>query len=503
MRVLSASIGHETNTFSVTPTTLEDFRRDSPDPEFGAGEPILRSLAGTGTIHGGYMDGAERFGFELSPLVFAWATPSGIVRQDAYDFLKGLLLDRMGKAGAFDGILLDLHGAMVTEEWEDAEGDLIAAVRAKAGQGVPMVVTLDLHANVTAKMAEHADVILGFDEYPHIDMGDRGREAAEIMSRMLKGDLKPALAYRQLPLITMPPKQCTFIEPMKTLLQKAHALEAEPGVVNVTLAMGFPFADIRDAGVVVLVTSDNDAALAHQKAEEMARAIWEVRDDFNVTLTPVSEAIAYSRSHPDDLVVLADGSDNPGGGGPCDGTVILRQFIEEKVESAVVAVIADPAAVSLAMAAGVGSTITLDLGGKTDHRHGEPIHATAYVRLISDGSFAQTGPMGTGVRAEMGKAAVLVIEGVEVVVTEQRIQPYDAALLRSVGIEPTERRIIALKSAVHFRSTFQEIADRIFDMDTPGVHRPDFANYTYRRLRSPIHPLSVSASLAPRLAEDP
>jgi microcystin degradation protein MlrC len=197
------------------------------------------------------------------------------------------------------------------------------------------------------------------------------------------------------------------------------------------------------------------------------------------------------------LVILADGSDNPGGGGPCDGTVILRHFIEEKVEGAVVVVLADPAAVSLAMEAGVGSTITLDLGGKTDDRHGKPIHATAYVRLLSDGSFVQTGPMGTGVRAEMGKAAVLVIEGVEVIVTEQRIQPYDAALLRSVGIEPTERRIIALKSAVHFRSTFQEIADRIFDMDTPGVHRPDFANYTYRRLRSPIYPLSVSASLAP------
>jgi microcystin degradation protein MlrC len=316
--------------------------------------------------------------------------------------------------------------------------------------------------------------------------------------------LKPALAYRQLPLITMPPKQCTYIEPMKTLLQKARAIEEEASVVNVTLAMGFPFADIRDAGVAVMVTTDNDEALAQQKAEEMAKAIWDRRDDFNVKLTPVSEAIAYSRNHPKELVVLADGSDNPGGGGPCDGTVILRQLIEENVEGAVVAVIADPEAVSLAMNAGVGGKLTLDLGGKTDDRHGEPLRVTAYVRLISDGSFIQTGPMATGVRADMGKTAVLVANGVEVVVTEQRIQPYDAALLRSVGIEPTERRIIALKSAVHFRSAYQEIADRIFDMDTPGVHRPDFGNYAYRRLRSPIHPLApnVAFDSAPNHPKD-
>jgi microcystin degradation protein MlrC len=489
MHILTACIGHETNTFAATPTTLEDFRRGSPTPDFSDGEAILHHFRGTRTIHGGYIAGAEKHGMTLEPLMHTFATPSGAVQQSAYDFLKSLLLERLQAAGACDGVLLDLHGAMVTEDIEDEEGDLVAAVRAVVGGDVPIVMTLDLHANITAQMAEHANVIIGFDEYPHTDMFERGVEAVDVMAAILRGEIRPTMAYRQLPLLTMPPKQCTLIEPMRSLLAKARAMESEPNVVNVTLSMGFPFADIHDAGASVLVTTNNDLALAQHKAAEMADAIWNRRDDFRVELTPVSKVIEYARTQAKGLVVLADGSDNPGGGGPCDGTVVLRQFLEQDVPDAVVAVIADPQAVAEAMAAGVGNTVTLDIGGKTDDRHGEPIHATAHVKLLSDGRFTMRGAMGGGARANMGKTAVLVVGGVEIVVTERRIQPYDAALLRSVGIEPTHRRLIALKSAVHFRGTYQDIAERIFDADTPGVHRPDFRCYEYRRLRRPIHPL--------------
>jgi microcystin degradation protein MlrC len=411
------------------------------------------------------------------------------VEQRAYDFLKSLMLERLRAALPCDGILLDLHGAMVAAEIEDAEGDLIAAVREIVGREMPIIVTLDLHANVTEQMARHADTIIGFDEYPHVDMYERGVEAADVMAAMLQSGLRPTLAYHQLPLITMPPKQCTLREPMLSLLAKAHAMEQEAGVVNVTLAMGFPFSDIHDAGVSVLVTTDGDAELARRKAAEMAAAIWAKRDDFTVTLTPVPEAIAYAREQATGLVVLADGSDNPGGGAPCDGTVILRHLLEQDVRDAVVAVIADTEAVARAIAAGVGNRVTLDLGGKTDDRHGPPLHLTAHVRLLSDGTFVMRGPMGGGAVAHMGRTAVLVAGGVEIVVTEHRIQPYDTALLRAVGIEPTQRRLIALKSAVHFRGTYQPIAERIFDADTPGVHRPDFSGLTYRRLRRPMYPL--------------
>jgi microcystin degradation protein MlrC len=490
MRILTACIGHETNSFATTPTTLEEFRLGSRAPDFGGGEPVLRQFRHTRTIHGGYIDGAERHGLTLEPLVWTFATPGGNVPQSAYEFLKGLLLERLKAAVPCDGVLLDLHGAMVTEEVEDAEGDLIAAVREIVGT-TPIVMTLDLHANVTAQMAQHADAIIGFDEYPHTDMYERGVEAAELMAAILRKELRPTLAYHQLPLLTMPPRQCTLREPMLSLLARAHALEQEPGVLNVTLAMGFPFSDIRDAGVSVLVTTNGDTDLARRKAEEMAAAIWERRADFAVTLTPVPEVIAYVRSQAQGLVVLADGSDNPGGGGPCDGTVILRHFLEAGVSDAVVAVIADPEAVARAVDAGVGHSVTLELGAKTDDRHGAPLSVTAHVKLLSDGAFVMRGPMGGGVRASMGRTAVLVVGSVEIVVTERRIQPLDTELLRSVGIEPRQRRLIALKSAVHFRGTYQEIAERIFDADTPGIHRPDFANYDYRRVRRPIYPLDA------------
>jgi microcystin degradation protein MlrC len=425
----------------------------------------------------------------LKPLLWTFAMPGGTVVQAAYDHLKGLLLDRIRRAGPFDGLFLGLHGAMVTEAHEDAEGDLIAAAREAVGPRTPIVVTLDLHANLSSRMAEAADVLIGFDEYPHTDLHERGREAAEVLSRILSDGLRPCMAYRQLPLITMPPRQCTLIEPMRSLLAAAHEMERDPGVVNVTLAMGFPFADVRDAGASVTVTTDGDPDLARRRADEMAAAVWARREEFDAPLTPVAEAIRFAKDRAKGPVVLADGSDNPGGGGPCDGTVILRELLGSGLEGAVVAVIADPGAVTQATLAGVGNRVSLSLGGKTDDRHGPPVGMDAYVRLISDGEFIQQGPMGTGSRAHMGRTVVLVANGVEVVVTERRIQPYDASLLRSVGIEPAQRRLIALKSAVHFRGSYQGFADRIFDADTPGVHRPDFSCYEYRRVRRPIYPL--------------
>jgi len=504
MRVVSAGIGHETNTFSARPTTLAEFQRDSAgfaitpeNPEgFPAGEALAGRLRGTRTVHGGYLAGAERHGLALTPLLLTWATPGGPVSQEAYLRMKELLLARLQAEPPADGVLLDLHGAMVTETEEDAEGDLIAAVRQAVGPRTPIVVTLDLHANVTARMTASADAIIGFDEYPHVDMFERGEEAAALLAAIGRGDVRPALAHEPLPLITMPPRQCTRIEPMRSLLGRARAMEAKAGILNVTLAMGFPFADIPDTGVSVLVTADGDKDLARRHARSMAQAIWRRREEFAVTLTPVSEAIRLAGEELGGPVILADGSDNPGGGGPCDGTVILRELLESGVQSAVVAVIADPEAVALAAAAGVGKEITLDLGGKTDDRHGAPVRLTARVRLLSDGVYCMQGAMGAGITSRMGRTAVLVSGGVEVVVTERRVQPYDVSLLRSVGIEPERRRLIALKSAVHFRASFEPFAGRILNADTPGIHRPEFAAFEYRRLRRPIYPLDPEASYA-------
>jgi len=377
---------------------------------------------------------------------------------------------------------------MVTEELEDAEGDLMQAVRETVGE-TWIVTTLDLHANITEKMAHYADVIIGFDTYPHVDCYERGFEAGQLLFGMNRGNVQPTMAYRQLPLLTAPPAQCTMKSPMTEVINALHALETERGVVTATLSMGFPFADITDAGVSVLVTTNGDMALAETHADRFAAHIWEMRDRFTFNLHSVEAAIEIANQTDGNPIVLADGADNPGGGGPCDGTTILRKFIEADVQDAVIAVIADPESVDQAVKARVGNRVQLNVGGKTDTQHGAPVALTGSVKALSDGRFILKGPMGRGTAGNMGRTAVVQIGGIEIILTERRIQPYDAQVLRSVGIEPKARKLIALKSAVHFRADYTPIAHQILDVDTPGVHSPNLFNYDYQKLRRPIYPL--------------
>ena len=482
MRVALGCIGHETNTFSSVPTTMESFK------EVYRGEQIMSAFRQTSTITGGFIEQAEKTDLQIVPLLWTFATPSGIVQQQAYDTLKAEFLTLLRDAGPLDGVFLDLHGAMVTEDLEDAEGDLIRAVRTVVAD-LPIIVTLDLHANITAAMANVADTIIGFDTYPHVDCYDRGLEAARVMFDMLQGTIQPTMAYRQLPLLTAPPAQCTMKPLMEEVVQHLHALEARPGVVTATLSMGFPFADIQDTGVSVLVTTDNDQRLAEKYADEFAEYLWDKRMAFDIDLVSVDAAIKRVKEAEGQPVVLAEGSDNPGGGGPCDGTIILRAFIEADVQGAVFAVIADPESVALAIQAGVGHNVDLQIGGKTMPLHGEPVVATGYVKTISDGRYVYKGSMGRGRIGKMGRTAVVTVGGIEIILTERRDQPYDCAVLRRVGIEPKDRKAIVLKSAVHYRADYTPIAHDILEVDTPGVHSPDLFSYDYKNLRRPIYPL--------------
>ncbi len=489
MRIVSGGIQHETNTFSHQPTALADFERDSGcGPDFSGGDAIFRRYRNTGTIHGGYIDAADVLGFELCPLICARAQPSGIVEASAFNAILEMFLDRLKEALDVDGVLLDLHGAMVTADCDDGEAPFMEAVRAAVGPEIPIIATLDLHANITRRMAEACDVIIGFDTYPHVDMRERGREAGELLVRMIRGEVRAVQAYRQLPLLTMPPMQCTLREPMRSLMDWVFGMESEPGLLTATVAMGFPFADILDAGVSCLVTADGDAALANDKADELAGRLWALRDDLQPQLTPIDEIIQFSATH-EGPILYADGSDNPGGGAPCDGTVVLRALIEADFQNAVVGVIFDPETAAQAHAAGVGATINARIGGKTDDRHGSPVESPAYVRALCDGHFVHRGPMNRGVVGEFGPMALLVIGGVEVVIGSHGKQLLDREMLRVIGVAPEHRRLIVVKSAVHFRADFGECAAHIFDADTPGIHRPDFSNYEYHKLRRPIYPL--------------
>ena len=481
MRIATGCIGHETNTFSPVPTTLDSFRRM-------VGGEILNNFGNTSTVTGGIIEAAAELKVELVPLLWSFATPSRKVEQDAYDTLKSEFLDLLSGAGEIDGVVLDLHGAMVTEDIEDAEADLISSVCEIVGSR-PVVVTFDLHANITPETVKYPDAIIGFDTYPHVDTYERGVEAVDVIYKTVRGEIAPTMAYRQLPLLTSPPAQCTMRPPASDLVKKLHQLESEDGVVTATLSMGFPFADIHGAGVSVLVTTDGNRELAEQKADEFAAHLWSIREDFGINLVSIQEAIEHADQSTGRPMVLAEGADNPGGGGPCDGTFILRAFVDADVRDAVVAIIADPESVAEAIEAGVGNRLNLSVGGKTDDMHGEPVRLEAYVKTISDGVYLRKGPMARGATDRMGRTAVIKTGGVEVILTEERSQPLDAEVLRSVGIEPRDRKLIALKSAVHYRADYTSIAHEILEVDTPGVHSPNLANFTYENLRRPIYPL--------------
>ncbi|NKB69763.1 MAG: MlrC domain protein [Candidatus Latescibacteria bacterium] len=491
MRIATGCIGHETNTFSPVSTTMEHFGQS-----YYEGGAMLAAFAGTSTITGGFIAGGRDLDLELVPLLWTFATPSGAVEEATYEQLKERFLQLLQEAGPIDGVCLDLHGAMVSDHHQDAEGDLLASVRQAVGD-IPVISTLDLHANITAQMASQVEALVGFDTYPHVDCYDRGLEAITLLHATVEGRIRPTQAYRQLPLLTAPPAQCTMHGPMLRVLEKLQQIESRPEVATATISMGFPFADIADAGVSLLVTTNGDQDLAEQYADEFAAFVWDMRGDFNRQLVSVEEALEQAGKAAGKPVVLAEGADNPGGGGPCDGTHILRPLIEADFQGAVVAVIADPEAVGQAIAAGVGQEVDLLVGGKTIPLHGEPVVVRAYVKTISDGRFVLRGPMGRGKEADMGRAVVVAAGGVEIILTEERIQPFDAEVLRCVGIDPQQRQLIALKSAVHFRADFTPIAHEILEVETPGIHSPNLFSYDYQRLRRPMYPLDQDVEWGP------
>ena len=496
MRIVSGGIQHETNTFAVTSTTVADFERDSHfGADFGGGEQIRQRFDGTNTIHGGYLKGAKEYGVDLVPVLNLRAYPSGMVTRETFETLVNELVDRIQGALPADGVLLDLHGAMVTEEFEDAEAEIVRRVRRLVGEAVPIVVTLDLHANISPALPAVAEAVIGFDTYPHIDMGDRGYEAVRLIKQIVAGEVKPCMAYRQLPLLTLPPMQCTLREPMKSFLQYLRELESQEGMLTATVAMGFPFADIACMGVTAIAVANGDQGLAESVVDKLSQHLWELKEQLQPQLVTIEEAMVQSRST-DGLVIFADGSDNPGGGAPCDGTVALAALIEAGFDGAVVATLCDPQAVREASQAGEGAYVPLSLGGKVDDLHGETLVVNARVVKLSNGQFVFGGPMAQGLSDTMGDTALLEINGVRVVVTSVRKQCIDRNMLQVAGVDLDSVSLLVLKSAVHYRADYGPHAALMLDADTPGVHRPDFSCFDYQNRRSQeCYPLNRLAKL--------
>jgi microcystin degradation protein MlrC len=486
MRIITGTISHETNVLSNIATDLEQFRKR----RLLYGEEVFDYHRGTKTPVGGLMDGCAKHGFELVPTVFASATPSGTITAEAFDTLLGQILEGIDDTGEFDGVVMHLHGAGVAENHDDIEGRVLAEVKRVIGDK-PLVSTFDLHANHTRLMVESADVLIGYDTYPHVDGYERGVEAIDVIARLLDGSLVPTKAFRQPPMMPALQAQFTGKYPMSRLIEEAHRMEEKEAVETVTVAAGFPWSDFEDVGLSFIVTTNEDQALADRLADELQELAWGMRRDFLVKPVPVRDALRRVKKAEGGPYILADIGDNPGGGAPEDGTIVLRAILKEGLEGGVLAVIWDPEAVEKASASGLGREITVDLGGKTDDLHGKPLEVTGTVKTITDGKWIVKGPMGTGSESDMGETAVLLVGGNEVIVTSKRLQPMDLELYRSLGIEPTERKFIVVKSSVHYRAAHEPIAEEVIELDTPGLTSPRLAGFGFKKLRRPIFPLDV------------
>ena len=504
-RVAAALIAHETSAFSAVKTDLAAFAASG----IHLGQDVIETSRGTNTEFGGFITGAAAQGFDLIPLLAVWATPSGLVTAEAIEHLTRLLGDGLRRAmeeGPLDGILLALHGAMATEIDDDGDGYVLQNVREIVGPDVPVVATLDLHANISPRMVELADVLIGYDTYPHIDMAERAEEASAVLSRLMRGEIRPTPALRKPPMLPTSQRMTTERMPMRALMERAHVMEEDPRVVNVTIAGGFPLGDNQDAGFSIVVTTNDDPDLAAELANELAMEAWSLRDGFLGGVASFEHAAELIRSldseHDVNMpvsgpLVLVDIADNPWSGGPGDSVELLRFLFGVRVDGAAVALVRDPEVVQAAIAAGPGEKITVDLGGKTDRLHGDPLPVRAHIKLLSDGRYINDGPMMTGLTVDLGPTALLLCEPatgpsappVEVLVTTRAETPVDLNVFRCHGIEPTRHRVLGLKGKGHFRAAFEPIARRVVLVEGPGTTGADLTRLTFRKVRRPIWPL--------------
>ncbi len=484
MRIITGTISHETNVFSNIRTDLEEFKKR----RLLYGDKVFEYFRDTKTPVGGIIEGCKQNGYELIPTVFASATPSGTITSVAFNELLEGILKGITNAGDIDAAVLHLHGAGVSENYQDIEGKVLNEVRMIIGSK-PLVATFDLHANYTDQMIKNADLLIGYDTYPHVDGYERGIEAVMLTKRMLEGLLNPTKAFTQPRMLPALQSQFTERYPMKRLIDEAHRMEAMPKVETITVAAGFPWSDISEAGMSFIVHTNDDQALANRLAQELHDMTWNMRRDFLVRPTPVKEALVKLKKTVEGPIVLADIGDNPGGGAPEDGTIVLKAVLEEEIAGGVFALIWDPIAVKKAAETGVGNNVKIEIGGHSDDLHGSPIQVEGRVKVLSEGKYIVKGPMGTGSESDMGATAVLDIGGNDVIVTTKRLQPLDLQLYRSLGIEPTEKKFIVVKSSVHFRAVHEPIAKEVIELDTPGLTSPRLAGFGFKKIRRPIFPL--------------
>ena len=494
MRLVIAQMKHETNTFSPVPTPLARFAHGTPAPL--EGRAVYEAFKGTGTAIGAFIDLADQAGAEAVFPVAGNAAPSSPVDTAAYESMAGRIVDAVAKG--CDAVLLDLHGAMVTQAHDDGEGELLARIR-KVAPDVPIGVALDMHTNLFPAMGKLATVIAGYQTYPHVDMYETGIRAGRPVLSLLSNNTKPTMAFGFRPMLPHVMRQSSLDSPNREIQARAQQMERQGGgkehasVLAASFFVGFPHADIPYAGSSAVVVTDGDARKAQALCDELLDMAWNARKEFVYRVEPLEKSLLRAKDLSGRPVVLLDHYDNCASGGTMDTMAVLGGILDAGLEEVAAFAICDPQAVEQMKRAGVGARVTLSLGGKMDMPSlglkGRPREVTGKVRRIVDGIYRNEGPMARGELVDMGPTAVLDTGKVEIAVISRHVEPHDIASFRALGIEPHRKRYLMLKSRVHWRAGLGPMAKAIIDCAGEGVCTSDYSQLRFSRVRRPVYPL--------------
>ncbi len=492
MKIVIAQMKHETNTFSSVPTPLERFGPGTGDPL--EGEAAYRAYKGTGAAIAAFIDLAEQAGAQFEIPIAAAAAPSAPCDDDVFETIAGKICAAVARG--CDAVLLDLHGAMVTRTREDAEGELLRRLRAIA-PGVPIGVALDMHTNLFPGMVDNATVLAGYQTYPHIDVYETGIRAGRPVLAMLSGRGRPAIAWGNRPMLPHVMRQGSDDSPNRELQARCREMEQQ-GALSATVFVGFPHADISNAGLSAVVVTDGDPALARTWCDELLDMAWQQREAFVYRIEPLTDSLARARQLQQSApgsgpVVLLDHYDNCASGGTMDTMTVLGAILDAGLDNVAAFAIYDPEAVQQMITAGIGARVSVSLGGKLDMpgvgRTGQPRTVTGQVKLLFSGAYRNRGPMGRGEHANMGPTAVLDTGKVEIVVISRHVEPHDIATLTSVGIDPAAKDYLMLKSRIHWRAGLRAHARAIVECAGVGVCTSDYSSLEFKHVRRPIYPL--------------
>ncbi|MEC8049037.1 MAG: M81 family metallopeptidase [Chloroflexota bacterium] len=489
MKIALTCFMHESNTFIKKTTPVENFMNPHYE-DFIQGKNIVEHFKGGNHELSGSIDELEKQGIEFIPKMCAIATPSGTVEKEAFNQIVEKLVNEIN-SDECDGLIVNLHGATVSEEYLDADGEVLLRLRKKLGEDFPIVCTLDKHANISTKMFKNADVLIVFRTCPHLDTYDRGVEAAKIIIEMIKKNIKPTGTFIAPPMMINMTKQNTFEEPVNQIIKRMEEISNDDSVVSASFALGFQFADVPELGSSFIVYTNNNLDLSRIKCESVAKFAWENRKNYNLHALEVSEAVEIAKNSTTFPVILNDVGDNTGGGSSADSTFLLQEIIKQNVGN-YCTVFFDPESVQECVQKGLGEKVQIYVGGKVDDQHGNPVKIQGVVKNITDGIWEDS-EIRHGGYTKYNQGITALVEtsnGGSIILTTLRQPPQSIGQITHIGIDPNKKQLITTRGVILPRPAYDPFAAKTLLVNTKGTTTADLKNLNFKNIERGIYPIN-------------